>query len=153
MSIAGFTGERALPLRGQGVSNALIELFTITIWGELDYLIVDMPPGIGEELLDLIRLIDGVQSVVIGASSVVAAKVVRRLLALLLEMRAPVLGIIENMASESAAMESVAAELSIPYLGGVPYDPRLERSVGDPDRFVRSAFARELERILIPALG
>ena len=153
MSIAGFTGERALPLRGEDVSNALIELFTVTIWGERDFLVVDMPPGIGEELLDLTRLIGRVESVVVGTSSVVAARVVRRLLGLLLEMGAPVLGIIENMASGPTVMDGVAGELAVPFLGAVPFDPDLEKSLGTPERFVGSAFAQRLDRILAPALG
>jgi len=152
MSIAGFTGERALPLRGEDVSNALIELFAVTIWGDRDFLIVDMPPGIGEELLDLNRLIGRIESVVIGASSVVAARVVRRLLSLLLEMEVPVLGVIENMASGPSVMDGVAAELAVPFLGAVPWDPDLEQSLDTPERFVRSAFADTLDRILAPAL-
>ena len=57
MSIVPFTGEHGVPMRGEDISNALIELLAITIWDQLDFLIIDMPPGIGDEVLDLIRFL------------------------------------------------------------------------------------------------
>ncbi|RLF77495.1 ATP-binding protein, partial [Thermococci archaeon] len=46
MSLVYFTGDSPLPLRGEGISNVILELFAITRWGELDFLILDIPPGI-----------------------------------------------------------------------------------------------------------
>ena len=57
MSIASFTGDEAVPMRGADLSNALVELLCVGIWGELDLLVVDMPPGIGDQILDLLRYI------------------------------------------------------------------------------------------------
>ena len=54
MSAAAFAGNRALALRGPEVSDALLELLAVTQWGKLDFLLIDMPPGIGEEVLDRI---------------------------------------------------------------------------------------------------
>ena len=48
MSLVYYVGDRAAPLRGADVSNALIELLAVTQWGTLDFLIIDMPPGIGD---------------------------------------------------------------------------------------------------------
>ncbi|MEM2930145.1 MAG: P-loop NTPase, partial [Thermoproteota archaeon] len=48
MSIIYYSSGRATPLRGTDFSNALIELLSITNWGELDFLVLDMPPGIGD---------------------------------------------------------------------------------------------------------
>ena len=56
MSITHYSLDKPAPLRGADVSNAIIELLAITRWGELDYLIIDMPPGIGDATLDVIRL-------------------------------------------------------------------------------------------------
>ncbi len=56
MSLVYFVGDNPAPLRGADVSNALIELLAVTQWGALDYLIIDMPPGIGDAVLDLVRL-------------------------------------------------------------------------------------------------
>src|SRR5512136_1450517 len=47
MSLVYYTSDQAAPLRGIDTSNALIELLAVTIWGRLDFLVIDMPPGIG----------------------------------------------------------------------------------------------------------
>jgi ATP-binding protein involved in chromosome partitioning len=57
MSVAFFSETKAVPLRGADISDAIIELLAITQWGELDFLIIDMPPGINDAALDVIRLI------------------------------------------------------------------------------------------------
>ncbi|MCK5023812.1 MAG: P-loop NTPase, partial [Candidatus Aenigmarchaeota archaeon] len=56
MSIIYYTGDNPSPLRGGDISNAIIELLAITRWEELDFLVIDMPPGIGDIALDTIRL-------------------------------------------------------------------------------------------------
>ena len=55
MSIVYFTEEKPSPFRGVDISNIILELLAITQWGTLDFLIIDMPPGIGDETLDVIR--------------------------------------------------------------------------------------------------
>ena len=62
MSLVYYVGDKAAPLRGADVSNALIELLSVTQWGELDFLIIDMPPGIGDAVLDLVRLVSASNS-------------------------------------------------------------------------------------------
>ena len=57
MSIVYFSEDKPSAFRGIDVTNIIIELLSITIWDELDYLIIDMPPGIGDEILDIINLI------------------------------------------------------------------------------------------------
>ncbi|MCK4321585.1 P-loop NTPase, partial [candidate division WOR-3 bacterium] len=56
MSIIYYAGDNPSPLRGIDISNAIIELLAITRWGPLDFLIIDVPPGIGDTTLDIIRL-------------------------------------------------------------------------------------------------
>jgi ATP-binding protein involved in chromosome partitioning len=151
MSIAAFTGEKAVPLRGNGVSNALIELLTVTIWGELDYLIVDMPPGIGDEVLDLIRLMGRSEVVVISTPSVVSLRVVERLLRMFLEIEVKVRGIIENMCPQNRVSDlqtEVVEELGIDHLGAIPYYPDLEGAIGSPDKLLSSHFGSTLAKIL-----
>jgi ATP-binding protein involved in chromosome partitioning len=58
MSITYYSLDKPAPLRGADVSDAIIELLAITRWGELDHLIIDMPPGLGDATLDMIRLIE-----------------------------------------------------------------------------------------------
>ena len=69
MSIIYYAGDNPSPLRGTDISNAIIELLAITQWGELDFLIIDMPPGIGDPILDTIRLIKRVNFLIITTQS------------------------------------------------------------------------------------
>ncbi|MDX2342228.1 MAG: P-loop NTPase, partial [Acidimicrobiia bacterium] len=57
MSVAFFAGDAAVPLRGEATTSALLELLAITRWGDIDVLILDMPPGLGDTSLDVIRLL------------------------------------------------------------------------------------------------
>ncbi len=92
MSASVFTGEKALALRGPEVSDAIRELLAVTQWGTLDFLLVDMPPGIGDEVLDLARLIPRLEALVISTPSAVSVAVVQRLISVLAEMHVPTPG-------------------------------------------------------------
>jgi len=97
MSIVYFSGSLATPLRGVDVSNALLELLSVVVWGELDYLVLDVPPGIGDATLDLVRLIGRVEFLIVTTPSRLAFETVRRLVGLLQELRVRVIGVVENM--------------------------------------------------------
>jgi len=106
MSFAAFSGERPVPLRGEGVREAMLELLAITIWPPLGFLLVDMPPGIGDELLDLLRYLHRGEFVVVATGSRVVVQVVSRLLELLRSLDAPLLGVVENMTKTSPQTEA-----------------------------------------------
>jgi ATP-binding protein involved in chromosome partitioning len=164
MSIASFTGDEPVPLRGSDVSNAIIELLTVTIWGELDFLIVDMPPGIGDEALDLVRFMGRSESIIISSPSLIAAGVVKRLLSLFLELNMPILGVVENMSrnwNEGSLMSSMSSisgnpvkkmckESAVPILGSIPFFPDLESELGFPARLIAGDFGKSLAAILSP---
>jgi ATP-binding protein involved in chromosome partitioning len=145
MSFAAFSRESAVPLRGGEVSEALLEMLAVTIWEPLDFLLLDMPPGIGDELLDVLRLLPGAEFVVVATPSTLALQVVERLLVLLGELRLPVRGLIENMARCGAAggaggtgsagrgVAAAAARHRLPLLGSVPYLPEIEELLASPD--------------------
>jgi len=97
MSIIYFSDDKPAPFRGLDISNIIIELLAITQWGSLDYLIIDMPPGIGDETLDIIRLIKNCEFIVVTTPSKVAMGAVKKLLLILTELKIPILGVIENM--------------------------------------------------------
>ncbi len=135
MSFAAFSRENAVPLRGGEVSEALLELLAVTIWGPLDFLLLDMPPGIGDELLDVLRLLAGAEFVVVATPSALALQVVERLLVLLEELRLPVRGLIENMARGHQPSGNVAAAAGrhrLPLLGSVPYLAEIEELLASP---------------------
>ena len=154
MSIAAFTGEKAIPLRGGEITDALIELLTVTKWPDLDTLVVDMPPGIGDEVLDLLRFMGRGQIVVVTTPSVVALRVVKRLVDILFELKAPILGVLENRISPSLNganefwNETSGFPPEIPLLGPLPYSPELEMAIGNPGQLVSGSFAGELSLIL-----
>lgn len=159
MSIASFTGDKAVPLRGSDISNAIIELLTVTVWGELDFLIVDMPPGIGDEALDLVRFMGRSESIIISSPSVVAAGVVQRLLSVFIELNMPILGVVENMSrnwNEGLSMSPVSKmceESAVPLLGSIPFSPALESELGFPGRLIDGDFGKSLAGILSPFLS
>ncbi len=145
MSITYYSTDEPTPLRGADVSNAIIELLAITRWGSLDYLVIDMPPGIGDATLDMIRLLDRINFLVVTTPSRVAFETVRKLLELLTELDVPVMGVVENMVmNPSGYIRDRVEEMGHPYLGRIGFDPNLEGAVGDSDELAKTNFFREV---------
>ena len=111
-----------MPLRGADASSALLEVLAVTVWGERDVLIVDMPPGLGDLVLDMIRLLPRAEVVVVTTASRVAVAVVARLLALLEESSVAIAGIIVNMSRDARGGERRPPGLDgrFPVLGSFP---------------------------------
>ncbi len=149
MSIVYFSGDKPAPLRGVDITNVIIELLAITQWGSLDYLIIDMPPGIGDETLDVIHLIKKSKFVVVSTPSKVALGAVDKLLNILTELKLPVLGIVENMKiNDLTLIFDYAKEKDLKYLGSVSYDWDLEGSIGFPDKLMNTSFMKDFEKIV-----
>lgn len=149
MSIVSFTGDDPSLLRGDDISNAIVELLAITRWESLDFLIVDMPPGIGDETLDIIRLMKRAKFLVITTPSRIALTVVKKLIRTLKELDVPILGVVENMKmDESSLVEEKASKLQVPFLGEIKFDEHLEESIGNVKKLLNTKFAKDLEEIL-----
>jgi len=149
MSIIYFTKDKPSPFRGIDISNIIIELLAITQWGSLDYLIIDMPPGIGDETLDVIRLINKSEFLVISTPSKVALGAVSKLLKILIELKIPIIGVIENMViTKSLFIENQIDKLDLTYLGTVYFDKNLEESIGKPDKILETNFMKDFNKIL-----
>jgi ATP-binding protein involved in chromosome partitioning len=148
MSITYYSLDRPAPLRGADVSDAIIELLAITRWGELDYLVIDMPPGIGDATLDTIRLVDGIRFLVVTTPSKVAYETVRKQITLLRELEVPILGVVENMVMKETIyiQEQVDAD-GARYLGVVEYDAELEDSLGDVEALRETEFYRTISKL------
>jgi len=149
MSVTCFSGEDPTPLRGDDVSSALIELLAITRWGELDCLLIDLPPGLGDTTLEAARLLPRAEYLVVTTPSRLALDTVRRTVGLLRRLERPVLGLVENMAPPGAAPDSspaaaLAAESGLPFLGQLPRDPSVEAHLGQPAALLDTAFGRAL---------
>ena len=148
MSIVYYSRDLAVPLRGFDVSNALIELLSITRWGKLDYLILDMPPGIGDVTLDLIRLIKNTQFLIVTTPSKLAFETVKKLVSLLETMKTRVIGIIENMKMDSSnEIRRETEKLNLKFLTGIPYDSRVELAMGDVHKLLKTTFAERVKKL------
>jgi ATP-binding protein involved in chromosome partitioning len=148
MSIVYFVGDNPAPLRGEDVSNALIELLAVTQWGKLDFLVIDMPPGIGDAILDLVRLVKRVEFLIVTTTSFLAFETVKKQVNLLRELKMPIIGVIENMkmdVSEGIAVET--RKLGLRYLCEIPYDPQVERAIGNEAELFNTAIAKKLRQV------
>ena len=149
MSVVYFTEDKPSPFRGVDISNIIIELLAITQWGELDYLIIDMPPGTGDETLDVIRLIKRSEFLVISTPSKVAIGAVGKLLTILKELKLPVIGVVENMKmTGSTYVEDSVYEIGFSYLNYISFDNNLEDAIGKPNSLLKTGFMKDLNKIV-----
>ena len=130
------------------------QLLSDVEWGDLDFLVVDAPPGTGDEplaVLELLGQVDG--AVVVTTPQQLSITDVRKSVAFCREMQCPVLGIIENMSGlvcphcgetievfATGGGEALAREASVPFLGAIPIDPSVAAS-GDSGRPFMTAYA------------
>ncbi|MBN2113169.1 MAG: P-loop NTPase [Acidimicrobiia bacterium] len=148
MSVAFFAPEVAVPLRGDEVAGAFLELLAVTRWGELDLLVLDLPPGLGDIALDVVRLVPRVEFLLLSTSSRVVLGSVERALRLLTGLRVPVLGLAENLQQgNDQGVSRLGASFGVPFLGALPYDAGLEDALGDPGRLRATAFFAAVRRL------
>ena len=148
MSIIYYSLDKPAPLRGADVSDAIIELLAITRWEELDYLVIDMPPGIGDATLDMIRLIQGINFLVVTMPSRVAYETVRKLLTLLRRLNVAVVGVVENMVIRPSHFIRKQVEGDgVPYLEAIEYDPELEDTLGDVEKLSSTKFYESVSKL------
>lgn len=148
MSIVHYSSDEPVPLRGADASNAIVELLAITRWETLDYLVIDMPPGIGDATLDMIRLIPRIEFLVVTTPSRLAYESVRKLLVLLKEQSVPTIGVVENMAMpQRGYIEAETGKVGSKYVGVVDIDASVEAAIGDPDVLRKTGFYAQVREI------
>jgi ATP-binding protein involved in chromosome partitioning len=134
MSIGFFLDENEPVMwRGPMLHRALEQFLTDVHWGELDTLVVDMPPGTGDVSISLGQLLPRAEVVVVTTPQKLAQDVASRAASMARKTNMRLLGVVENMTGEvfgSGGGESLAAQLDVPLLGQVPLDPLL-REQGD----------------------
>ena len=174
MSI-GFLIEADTPMiwRGPMATSALTQLFTDTVWGDLDYLLIDLPPGTGDIQLTLAQKIPVAGAVIVTTPQDVATLDAKKALAMFQKVNVPVLGIVENMAMHVCSNcghqehlfgegggQRMAAQYGVPLLGSLPLDIAI-REQGDagrpvvvsaPDSAVAQAY-RQLARAMAAQLA
>jgi ATP-binding protein involved in chromosome partitioning len=148
MSIVHYSADEPVPLRGMDASNAIIELLAITRWEELDYLIIDMPPGIGDATLDMLRLIPRIEFLVVTTPSQLAYESVRKLLILLKDQKIPTIGVVENMVvKQTGFIKEEIHKIGSRYLGAIDHDASVEAAIGHPEKLEMTHFYRQVEKI------
>ena len=148
MSLIYFVGDNPAPLRGADVSNALIELLSVTQWGQLDFLVIDMPPGIGDAVLDLVRLIKRIEFLIVTTPSMLAFETVKKQAILLCELKMPILGLVENMKIDRANIVRVETKkLGLSYLGAIPFDPQVEEAIGNETKLLGTAMGKVIGEV------
>lgn len=141
MSIGFLLRERddAVIWRGPRKYGVIKQFLTDVAWGDLDYLVVDSPPGTGDEPLAVVQLVgDADGAVVVTTPQEVAVQDVRRCIAFCRQLQLPVLGVVENMSGftcpkcgehvrifGSDGGRIMAEETGVPYLGAIPIEPEV----------------------------
>jgi ATP-binding protein involved in chromosome partitioning len=155
--------------RGPLKMTAIRQFMSDMVWGDLDFLLIDLPPGTGDEPLSVAQLlpeIDGV--VIVTIPSEVSQIVVKKAVTFARKLRMPVIGIAENMSGfvcpecgakidifRSGGGKKIAEEMNVPFLGSIPIDPRVcedsDRGVPfvteHPDSEASKAFMKIVEKI------
>jgi ATP-binding protein involved in chromosome partitioning len=115
--------EQAVIWRGPMLHKALTQMLGQTDWGELDYLIIDMPPGTGDVPLSLSQSVGMSGAVVVCTPQQVALLDAVKAVAMFRQVKIPVLGMVENMSGDlfgRGGTKAKALELGVPFLGEVP---------------------------------
>lgn len=141
----GFLLDPGTPViwRGPMVMKALEQLLKDVAWPELDYMVVDLPPGTGDAQITLTQKVPLSGAVIVTTPNEVALIDARKGLAMFQKVNVPVLGIVENMSYfvcphcgketdvfSRGGGERTAQELGVPFLGGIPLDAAV-RATGD----------------------
>ncbi len=148
MSIVYYTQNNPTPLRGAEISNALIELLAITRWGDLDYLIIDTPPGMSDTFLDILRFLGRGEFLIVTTPSPLSYNVVDKLIALLKERNHKIVGIVENMKKgEVIKVTNPAAKYNIPVLVEIPVVDEIDEVIGDPGKLMHSVFGERMKSL------
>jgi ATP-binding protein involved in chromosome partitioning len=137
--------QQAMVWRGPMLHNAIRQFIQDVEWGELDYLIIDLPPGTGDVQLSLAQNTPLSGGVIITLPQKVSIDDARRGIEMFNQLRIPIMGVVENMSYltmpdgqnmdifGSGGGQELAEEVGAPYIGNIPIDPEVRKG-GDTGR-------------------
>ena len=140
MSIDFFLPEQAPTIwRGPLKMRAIRQFLSDIVWGELDFLFIDLPPGTGDEPLSVAQLLPDMDGVVIVTMpSELSSSIVKKAITFAQRLNMPIIGVVENMSGficphcgrkteifKSGGGKKMAQEASVPFLGSIPIDPKV----------------------------
>jgi ATP-binding protein involved in chromosome partitioning len=172
MSMAFLLEDKDSPVlwRGPVKMSAIRQFIEDVAWGDLDYLIVDMPPGTGDEALSIVQLVpkaDGM--VIVTTPQDVALLDSRKSIVFAATAKIPIIGLVENMSGfvcphcgeitdifKSGGGEATAKDMNIQFLGRVPLEPRIVETgdsgmpmvLDSPESASAKAFAEIIDKIV-----
>lgn len=125
--------------RGPIKSMAIRQFLADVAWGDLEFLVIDLPPGTGDEALSIMQLIPNIDgTVIVTIPSEVSQIVVKKAITFCRQLKAPIIGIVENMSGficpecgaeidifKVGGGEKIANDLTVPFLGNIPIDPEI----------------------------
>jgi Mrp family chromosome partitioning ATPase len=154
--------DDAVIWRGPLKMSIIKQFLKDVAWGDLDYLVIDSPPGTGDEPLSVCQLIGDVDgAVIVTTPQKVAAVDVRKAITFCRELRVPVLGVLENMSGfacpkcgevtpilRSGGGRRIALDMNVRFLGSIPIDPKIAEACDEGQAFIRHYAASPTARIM-----
>ncbi|MGZ4849959.1 MAG: Mrp/NBP35 family ATP-binding protein [Candidatus Bathyarchaeia archaeon] len=170
MSIDFFLPEEAPTIwRGPLKMRAIRQFLVDIVWGELDFLFIDLPPGTGDEPLSIAQLLPDLDGVVIVTMpTVLSSIVVRKAITFAERLNMPIIGVVENMSGfvcphcgqkteifQSGGGKKMAQEVGVPFLGSIPIDSKVGVDsdkgqpfvIADKDSSAAKAFMEIVEKV------
>ena len=151
MSIGFFLDDnQPVMWRGPMLHRALEQFLQDVHWGDLDVLVVDMPPGTGDVSISLGQLLPRAEAIIVTTPQPLAQEVASRAATMAQKTGMRVVGVIENMRSDvfgSGGGERLAGELGVPLLGSVALDPALREACDEGRPYVTPEIA-EIARVV-----
>jgi ATP-binding protein involved in chromosome partitioning len=150
-------GDKPMVMRGPMLHQIIRQFLQQVEWGELDFLIVDLPPGTGDVVISLVQTVPLTGAVVVSTGSSVALQDARKALEMFHQVNVEVLGLVENMSQMTLPSGEVidvfgaggtaqtAKQFGLPFLGSVDLDPQVREG---GDRGMPAALGRESKRAL-----
>jgi len=135
-------GDKPMVMRGPMLHQIIKQFLQQVSWGELDYLLIDLPPGTGDVVISLVQTVPLTGAVVVSTGSSVALQDARKALEMFHQVNVEVLGLVENMSQMTlpdgtvidvfgaGATQQTAKQYNLPFLGAIDLDPQV-RTGGD----------------------
>jgi ATP-binding protein involved in chromosome partitioning len=135
-------GDKPMVMRGPMLHQIIRQFLTQVLWGDLDFLLVDLPPGTGDVVISLVQTVPLTGAVVVSTGSSVALQDARKALEMFHQVNVEVLGLVENMSQMTlpdgtildvfgaGATAQTAKQFNLPFLGSIDLDPQV-REGGD----------------------
>jgi ATP-binding protein involved in chromosome partitioning len=133
-------GDKPMVMRGPMLHQIIRQFLQQVAWGELDFLLVDLPPGTGDVVISLVQTVPLTGAVVVSTGSSVALQDARKALEMFHQVNVEVMGMVENMSQMTlpdgtvidvfgaGATEQTAKQYGLPFLGSVDLDPQVRES-------------------------